>query len=65
MRKIVQITPGSAWRSLEIDVALRRGPTANRRERRALGTHGLAREAEVLGGAGEIFPRAFGFFEIC
>ncbi len=54
----------SAWRSLDIGVALRRRPPANRRERRALGTHAPAREAEMLGGAGESFPRSFEFFEI-
>ena len=34
-------------------VALRRGPPANRRERRSLGTHALAREAEILGDRGK------------
>jgi hypothetical protein len=51
-----------AWR---LSVALRRGPPANRRERRALGTHALARDAEILGGAGKTFPRALELFEIC
>jgi hypothetical protein len=41
------------------------GPSANRRERRALGIHALARDAEILAGAGEAFPRAVELFEIC
>jgi len=36
-----------------------------RRERRALGTHALAREAEIPAGAGKTFPRALELFEIC
>src|SRR5208283_3899955 len=50
---------------MRLSVALRRRPPANRRERRALGTHALAREAEIMGGAGEMFPRSFELFEIC
>jgi len=51
--------PHTPLASTRLSVALRRRPPANRRQRRALGPHALAREGRILTGAGETFPRSF------